>query len=285
MSTKIIRMFILMVVLISLGSCVKNSKSNQSGVIEKYQDGTYYFKVLGYKDIRDDDNSRYKYTVHGQKGCVICRSKCNPDNREEISVDNVDKICNLDVKMLNCERVGFDEKNKTYSEDKDILSKDVLVKNNGDKIQWYEYFEELNNIFDEAFEKDESGICIKESSNIVIFDTTWEEIVENSIYKLQHGSTYYHATDEKLYASQKEAETFCSGLKDQDLEWKLISGSEFDLANEKNMAIRINYRMKIGLGQCFFTSDGGLKTFSDNSEIIEKCQKETQGRVICVANK
>ena len=284
MKIRSINQVILPVLLIFLTSCVKNSSSSQSGVIEKYMDDTYYFKIIDYKEIRENDNTRYKYPTDTQEGCVICRARCNPENNDQISIDNVDKICNLDVKIIDCFELGFGKKNKAYNHDKELLQKDTLIKNEGDKVIWYEYFEELNNIFDTEFENDELEVCSNKSTGIVIFDTSWEEVVSSSIYKLQNQNTYYHATDGKIYSSLNEANSYCSKLKDKELKWRLISGSEFDLVNEKKMAVKINYRMNIGIGQCFFTSDGGIKTFSDDKTIKENCQKGNQGRVICVSD-
>ena len=283
MKIKITTILELLVTIFWLESC--KTPSNLSGVIEDHDDNTYYFKVIDYKDVHNNDNLRYSYTLLSQEGCFICRATCQPENREEITLKNVDRICNFDVKIVNCLEIGFDQKNKIYNKDKDNLKADILVKNDKDKIVWYEYFEKLNNFFETKFEDDENGICVNKSTDIVIFDTTWEEVVENSIYKLQNDNIYFHATNKNLYKNKYEAALFCSNLKDKNLEWRLISSSEFDLANEKKIAVKLNHRMKIGLAQCFFTSDGNLKTFSDDESVQKNCQHSTQGRAICVTNK
>lgn len=284
------KLMLLIFIIDCIFSC-KSIDSHQSGVLQNTKEGIYYFKIFDYDDFKKLEEQGFIYTdlwVGNKRGklnndlCVICRLKCRNDSFDEINMDTLSKLCDQDPKYMNCNDVGFNEKDKIFNQYKDALSSDMVIKNQEGYIDLYNYFEKINEIFDHEYTDDfGQSVCVLSSDKIMLYDETWESIVADEIYKLQAGSDYYHATDGKLYSNQEEALEVCKNLKDENLKWELISSEEFDLVNKKNMAKSIRSRMNLGRHQCFYTSNNEKKAFSDTKD----CTNETQGRVLCVAHR
>ena len=306
-------------------SC-RTVQSTEYGVISDSQkeEGLYYFKLYeeetlnkifeNNKEVFDENTLAIMGNL--ARECILCRFTCTTKSDLEINKENVVNICNKDPMFVRCENIGFNEDSLTYDSLKDKLSSDdIIIKMMGEK-SLNDYFEERLKIFDMEYQKyyssqqgfwlDKVGlsryICpvdVGNNSLAAVYDDTWEEIEEGKIYKLldkgnnDEWATYYHATDEKIHSLKGEDPVkLCNNLDQQSLisgkkaEWYPISSENFDYVNEKNMAVSIQRRMKLGTNQCFITQfkEGNdyfykLKSFSGRD-----CSKGISGRLICVSN-
>lgn len=293
---KIIRIIKLTIVFLlsiyGVFSC-KSTHSVQSGIILSDGDTdtrVYYLKVLDEDELEKFNKITFRYAAD----CLVCIQECDANELkkvDQITKDNVNKICNKNTKITECVSMGFNKTNKLYNKYQDNLSsEDITVINQMDSKDFNKYIDILFNTLKVEHFTDPNKLdyCNMEVGQDLLFSNGWKEIESDKIYQWKATGEYYHATNEIRYDTKEEAIRYCQGLNDLGYSWRLISDKEFDTVNiDRQIAIFIPSRMHLEPEECFFTSDskGGMKTFSDDDKTqVEKCSKSTKGLSLCISN-